>query len=162
MAPADQNAMAPSTDTAAVPNTMAADPVQQNMSAATETAANPAVTTYDSTTLNPMAPDTITADSLKGTRVIGPENEQIAEVGDVILTPEGQIDAILVDFGGFLGIGEKRVAVGTEGLDFRMDENDNRYVWLNVTREQLDAAPAYDEANYQAQRDTQRLVINPA
>ena len=58
----------------------------------------------------------LTAEELIGTRVVGPDNQQIAEVGDLVLTEDGKVDAVLVDFGGFLGIGEKRVAVAMDNL----------------------------------------------
>jgi hypothetical protein len=131
----------------------------------TETAANPnapaaPMETYSAEGMTAIDVANITADQLQGTRVIGPENTQIAEVGDIVLTGDGTIDALLVDFGGFLGIGEKRVAVGVDNLQFLTDENGTWFVWLNVTKEQLDQAQAYDQNTYTQQRDQQRLVTS--
>ncbi len=178
-APADNNmAAAPVTPAPAAPVTPA--PAENNMAAAPATPApmapadqplqtaqeaaapDAAPMTYDRSTMTVVERTALTADSLIGTDVIGPEDEVIAEVGDIILTPEGQVDALLVDFGGFLGIGQKRVAVGIDNLEFTTDANGAQYVWLNVTRDQLEAAPDYDEATWATTRDTQRMVINPA
>lgn len=175
MAPAD-GAMAPATDTAAAPTDTMAAPVEP----ATDTAAAPADTTVapadnaasentgtavarpnalDRSTMSTVETTALTAEELIGTRVVGPDDEHIAEVGDLVLTPDGQIDAVLVDFGGFLGIGEKRVAVAMDNLEFAADADGNRYVFLpGVTREQLDAAPAYNAETY-ATDTTQRMTV---
>lgn len=163
MAPADNNAMAPA-DTTAAPADNAMAPADTttdanaNAMTTTDTAATP-MTPIDRTTLGNVDATTLTADDLIGTKVVGPDNEQIAEVGDLVLTQDGKIDAVLIDFGGFLGIGEKRVAVGMDNLDFATDQNGNRYVFVNFTKEQLDAAPAYDEATYATARDSQRVTM---
>src|SRR5690606_4201735 len=86
----------------------------------------------------------LTADNLTGATVIGPNNEDIAEVGDILLDQSGQIEAMLIDFGGFLGIGQKRVAVGLDNIDFASNENGDIVVYTDFTREQLEAAPEYN------------------
>jgi len=122
--------------------------------------ADQAVAPVDRTGMTDVDPTTLTAEDLIGTRVVGPNDEQVAEVADLVLTEDGKVDAVLVDFGGFLGIGEKRVAVAMDNLDFKTDANGVRYVFLgNITKEQLDAAPAYDETTYKTDRDHQRLTV---
>jgi sporulation protein YlmC with PRC-barrel domain len=165
MAPATDAATTPATDTAAAtPSTDAADTnaanEQQDVAEAQPDAATPAPAPLDRTTMTNLDAATLTAEELIGTRVVGPDDDQIAEVGDLVLTEDGQVDAVLVDFGGFLGIGEKRVAVAMDNLQFLSDENGNRYVFLeSITKEQLDAAPAYDEVTYAQDRDNQRLTL---
>jgi len=101
----------------------------------------------------------LTADDLEGTTAYGPGNERLGTIGDVVLADDGKtVDAVVIDFGGFLGMGTKPVAVAFDNLKFQQDGNNNRYVMLNVTREQLDAAPAFDTNTYKTARDTQRLV----
>ena len=152
MAPAE-NTAAPATDTAAATPAPTANDQQ---------AAADAQTTLpiDRTTLTDVDAATLTAEELIGTRVVGPDDVQIAEVGDLVLSNDGKIDAVLVDFGGFLGIGEKRVAVAMDNLKFLSDPNGNRYVFLEtITKEQLDAAPAYNEGTYAQDRDNQRMTL---
>lgn len=92
--------------------------------------------------------DALTAENLTGATVVGPDGEDIAVVGDILLTEDGQIDAMLIDFGGFLGIGEKRVAVTLDNLEFASNDAGDLLIYSDFTREQLEAQPEYDEATY--------------
>ena len=87
------------------------------------------------------------------------ESKSYGEIGDIVLGQDGQIDAFIIDVGGFLGIGEKEVAVGMDQLEFLTDEDGNRYLYTNFTEEQLEAQPAYDEGSYAERRDEMRLVV---
>nr|WP_295464638.1 PRC-barrel domain-containing protein [Mesorhizobium sp.] len=101
----------------------------------------------------------IRTEDFVGTTVYGANEENIGEIGDVVLQ-DGKVDAIIIDVGGFLGVGEKEVAVGMDNLAFMADEDGDRYLYTNFTKEQLVAAPAYDEANYATKRDEMRIVPN--
>jgi sporulation protein YlmC with PRC-barrel domain len=87
----------------------------------------------------------LSADDLIGTAVYGADDETIGEVGDVIFGESGGIQAIVVDVGGFLGIGEKPVAVQFDALNVQKDTNGATTLRLNATQEQLENAPAYQE-----------------
>lgn len=147
-APADQpaDAAAPA-DKAAAPADKAAAPADQ--------AAAPAAA--------PIARDTLidaplTAEELIGTNAYGPADEHLGTIGDVVLGQDGKtVEAVIIDFGGFLGIGTKPVAVGIENLRFATDPNGNKYLFLNVTRDQLDKAVAYNKDTYANERDAQTL-----
>jgi sporulation protein YlmC with PRC-barrel domain len=106
----------------------------------------------------------LTAEELIGTNVYGPDDQHIGVIGDFVLGQDGNaIDAVIVDFGGFLGIGTKEVAVAFENLDFFADENgDNRYLVLNVSREQMEQAVAFNRDSYPQEREAQRLVVSEA
>jgi PRC-barrel domain len=58
------------------------------------------------------------ASKLIGTTVVGPNNESIGDVNDVLLDRSGQAVAVIIGVGGFLGIGEKDVAVSFSQLEF--------------------------------------------
>lgn len=103
----------------------------------------------------------LSAEDLRGIGVYGINDEQIGTIGDVVTNPDGSPDAVIVDVGGFLGLGAKPVAVGFENLAFATDTFGNRYLFLNTTREQLETQPAYDSATYENQREAQRMVIAP-
>lgn len=103
----------------------------------------------------------LTAEELRGIGVYGINDEQIGTIGDIITNPDGSFDAVIVDVGGFLGLGAKPVAVGFDNLAFSADTFGNRYLFLNTSREQLEAQAAYDPATYQAERESQRMVISP-
>lgn len=118
-------------------------------------------TTPDRSGLTNVDQADLSADELRGIPVYGLNDEQIGTIGDVVLTPQGNSDAIIVDVGGFLGLGAKPVAVGFENLTFSSDTNGQRYLFLNTARDQLETQPAYDPQTYEAERATQRMVITP-
>jgi hypothetical protein len=58
-----------------------------------------------------QAPDQWVFSKFKGTDVLGPDNAHIGDVVDVLFDRSGKIDGLIVGVGGFLGIGEKNVAI---------------------------------------------------
>jgi len=114
----------------------------------------------DLSTLKPVDTASLKSDDLKGIDVIDPAGRKLAEIDDFVLTSAGKVDAVLVNFGGFLGIGKKEVAIGFEDLKFLTDPNNKRYLEVNVTKEQLDAQPAYNKDDYMANRAAERLVLS--
>ncbi len=131
--------------------------MNNNMAATPDSAAQ--ATAVDRSTLKEVAPTDLTADNLEGTTVYGANDQTVGEIGDIVLTTDGKVDAVLIDVGGFLGIGEKQVAVGMDKLSFMQDGNSNRYLYTTFTKEQLEAQPAYDAGTYGTQRDQQRLIV---
>lgn len=65
-----------------------------------------------------MQMDQMMASDLIGTRVVSANNESIGDINDVIVDRNGQVMAVVVGVGGFLGIGEKDVAVPFKSLEF--------------------------------------------
>jgi sporulation protein YlmC with PRC-barrel domain len=63
-------------------------------------------------------PDQFRASDLIGTSVVGNNNESIGEINDVIMDAKGQVAGVVIGVGGFLGIGEKDVAVPMNALRF--------------------------------------------
>ena len=57
---------------------------------------------------------------------------------DVLIDGHGRVRAAVVEFGGFLGIGTRKIAVDWAAFRFT-----SRSIWVNVTREQLRAAVEY-------------------
>ncbi|HUH77960.1 MAG TPA: PRC-barrel domain-containing protein, partial [Devosia sp.] len=108
---------------------------------------------FDKTNLTPA--------DLLGIGVYGIDDERIGTISDIVKLPDGAIDALIVDVGGFLGLGAKPVAVAYDTLNFSSDTNGTRYLFINTSREQLEAQPEYKPDTYQAERDLQRLVITP-
>jgi sporulation protein YlmC with PRC-barrel domain len=138
-APADTTAQAPAADPAAP----ATD--------ATTTAA------IDKSALTQMPATELKAEELVGTTVYGANDENIGEIGDIVLTQDGKVDAVIIDVGGFLGVGEKPVAVGFDNLAFMADKDGKKYLYTNFSKEQLDKQPAYDETSFAQKRDEQLL-----
>jgi sporulation protein YlmC with PRC-barrel domain len=159
------------TDAAQAPATPPADTAQAPAATTETTAQAPAATdpaapkadaattaAIDKSTLTAVPATEISADNLKGTTVYGADDANIGEIGDVVLTGD-KVDAVIIDVGGFLGMGEKPVAVGMDNLAFMADKDGNRYLYTTFTKEQLEAAPAYDAATFAEKRDEQILKM---
>jgi hypothetical protein len=86
-----------------------------------------------------------------GTRLIGQpvyssagdDAEEIGNIDDIVFDESGQIKAVVIGVGGFLGIGEKAVAVDFQQLEFTLAaDNTERWV-VPTTAEALTAAPDF-------------------
>jgi len=113
--------------------------------------------TQSAASMTLIEPTKIIANDLINTTVYDPDNRNIGEVHDVVMTKDGKIDAVVLDVGGFLGIGEKPVALAFEDLEFRRDTSNRLYVYVKFTQQQLEQAPKYDKNLYETQRDMMRL-----
>ncbi|MCC5825953.1 PRC-barrel domain-containing protein [Alkalimonas sp.] len=82
------------------------------------------------------------ANNLIGANVRTNDNEDIGSVGDLILNEQGQIVAIIVSVGGFLGMGQKDVAIGWDNVT-RSGTGDKQELLVDVTREDLNSAPKF-------------------
>lgn len=79
-----------------------------------------------------------------GKRVYDGGGNDIGEVNDIILSADGKLAATILGVGGFLGIGEKDVAVPVGAVKIVKD-GDNARLQIAATKEQLMAAPGYDK-----------------
>lgn len=75
--------------------------------------------------------------------------EDIGEINEVLLRRDGAVDSVLVDIGGFLGIGERQVAVGMESIRFVADSGtaedlDDFFLVMTGNRAVFEGAPAYE------------------
>jgi hypothetical protein len=89
-----------------------------------------------------------------GATLRGPDNDNIGKIKDLMVSPSGEFDALIVDVGGFLGIGAKSVALAIERVDFRKDDRGNLFAHVNFTRQQLEAAPEFKKETYAADRNS--------
>jgi sporulation protein YlmC with PRC-barrel domain len=69
-------------------------------------------------------------------------DNKIGTVSDVLLEKDGQVSAIILGVGGFLGIGEKDVAVPFNALQ-RKEKNGNRYLVVDASKDALQNAAGY-------------------
>jgi hypothetical protein len=90
--------------------------------------------------VKPMPPEATIA--LLGQPVVGPLGQQVGRVVDVLVDGKGDPRAAVIDFGGFFGVGSRKIAVQWDTLHF--NPGDKKYpVVLDLLPEQLKAAPAY-------------------
>lgn len=91
------------------------------------------------------------AQSVLGREVRSSANENMGRIVDVIVDRAGRVRAAVIDFGGFLGVGSRRIAVDWSALRFDPDGAKRDYVTLELTRDQVKAAPEY--------KDKQSVVV---
>ncbi|WP_288192931.1 PRC-barrel domain-containing protein [uncultured Phyllobacterium sp.] len=99
----------------------------------------------------------VSAEKLIGTTVYGSDDETLGSVGDALMTPDGQVEAFVVDVGGFLGLGKKPIAISIENLDLLSDKDGKIAVYTPFTKQQLQAHPAYSEEAYKA--DSEKILL---
>jgi sporulation protein YlmC with PRC-barrel domain len=87
--------------------------------------------------------------SVLGKDVTDPKGKDLGRVVDVLADSRGRVRVAIIDFGGFLGVGTRRIAVDWPLLRFDPNARDKPLV-LSVDREKLQAAPEYNSNKPQA------------
>jgi hypothetical protein len=95
----------------------------------------------------PEPPKPLSADEIVpilGKKVLGPAGEDLGRVVNVLVDQAGRTRAAVIDFGGFLGVGSRKIAVAWDQLTFKPGSGDRPLV-LSMTREQIQGAREYKE-----------------
>lgn len=109
-----------------------------------------ATTTMEATYLTSQPEGTFHADSLMGNDVKSSveDDEDIGTISDLIINEDGQIQAVVVGVGGFLGMGEKDIAIEWDSLELTKDHDDEEYVIrVNASQDALEEAEEYERDN---------------
>lgn len=77
-----------------------------------------------------------------GKEVLSAKGEDMGRIVDVLFDEKGKPHAAVIDFGGFLGMGSRKIAISWSALRFDLGEKKN-VIALDLGREQLKAAPEY-------------------
>ena len=102
-------------------------------------------------TKEPVPPPSVTvieareAHGVLGRDVRGPHDEDMGRIVDVIVDRAGVVRAAVIDFGGFLGVGSRKIVVDWNALHFARIANKGDSITLELTKEQVNAAPEYKE-----------------
>src|SRR6202163_3739154 len=75
--------------------------------------------------------------------VYDPSDAKVGEIMDVLVDRNGKIAVLIVSVGGFLGMGEKDVAVPFNAVQFKTKDNNKWYPVMNTTKDALKNAPGY-------------------
>ena len=117
------------------------------MFAAGSVNAEESTTTMEATYLTETPENTFHADALTGNQVKSSveDDEDIGTITDLVIGEDGQINAVVVGVGGFLGMGEKNVAIKWDSLELTKNEDDDDYViTVNASEDALEAAEEYN------------------
>ncbi|HEV7601149.1 MAG TPA: PRC-barrel domain-containing protein [Bradyrhizobium sp.] len=85
------------------------------------------------------------AHGVLGRDVRSPADENMGRIVDVIVDRGGTVRAAVIDFGGFLGVGSRKIVVDWNALHFGRIANKSDSITLELTKDQVTAAPEYKE-----------------
>jgi hypothetical protein len=85
------------------------------------------------------------AGGILGKEVRSANDENMGRIVDVVVDRTGQVRAAVIDFGGFLGVGSRKIAVDWNALSFPTPGDKAGRVTLEFTRDQVKAAPEFQE-----------------
>lgn len=86
-----------------------------------------------------LASNELTPDILDGATIYGADDEKVGTVSHV------HGSEVVIDVGGFLGIGAKPVAVPANQLDFMRDEDGDVHAVTSWTKDQLEGMPEHQD-----------------
>jgi hypothetical protein len=72
-------------------------------------------------------------------------DENMGRIVDVLVDRSGLVRAAIIDFGGFLGVGSRKIAVDWAALHFPAPAKPEPPIQLELNRDQVNAAPAYED-----------------
>ena len=113
--------------------------------------APPATPNPPATAKEPAPPPSVTiigareAHGVLGREVRSAADENMGRIVDVIVDRAGMVRAAVIDFGGFLGVGSRKIVVDWNALHFGRVANKSDSITLELTKEQVTAAPEYKE-----------------
>ncbi|MBP5981698.1 MAG: PRC-barrel domain-containing protein [Halomonas sp.] len=106
-----------------------------------------ATSTAEATYMTTAPAGTFYSDSLTGNNVQSSveDDENIGTINDLIINEDGQIEAVIVGVGGFLGMGEKDVAIEWDSLELTQNaDNDEYEIRVSASQEALEEAEEFD------------------
>lgn len=116
---------------------------QDNQATSTSATTTEGVTTGTAPAVNPAT--VVLASQFMGQIVYSAANENVGEINDLVMNKDlGNNIVAIIGVGGFLGIGEKDVAIPIDQITVVKDENNNMRLTIAASKEQLEAAPPFD------------------
>lgn len=97
------------------------------------------------------------ASDLIGMKVQGTDGKKLGSIKDLVIDPEdGEVQYAVLDFGGFIGVGDKYFAVPWEALQL---DQQNKKIALDVTKKDLKDAPGFDKNHWPDLGEQQQVVV---
>jgi len=96
------------------------------------------------------------ASELIGMKVQGSDGKNLGKIRDLMIAPDGAVRYAVLDFGGFLGIGDKYFAVPWDALQRTQN---GKTIALDTTKRDLKKAPGFDKKHWPDFSDRQQEVV---
>jgi sporulation protein YlmC with PRC-barrel domain len=96
------------------------------------------------------------ASELIGMKVQGSDGKNLGKIRDLVIAPDGAVRYAVLDFGGFLGIGDKYFAVPWDALQRTQN---GKTIALDTTKRDLKKAPGFDKKHWPDFSDRQQEVV---
>jgi sporulation protein YlmC with PRC-barrel domain len=125
----------PETEGPAVPTATAGAATPKVMAAPAEASAQ--VLWYS------QSKDEMRASKLIGASVKNPAGETIGDINEVLFDNSGKVNAVVVGVGGFLGMGEREVAVAFSSLRMAPGDDGRTVITIDATKDALKSAPVW-------------------
>ena len=94
-------------------------------------------------TIQARQPDTVLVSNLLNANVYGPNDSTIGEIEDIIIKTDGKVEGVVVSVGGFLGVGEKNVALKLDRFKVMPQGEGRPKITVSATKEEIQEAPAF-------------------
>lgn len=146
LVPSETVATDPSQDTDVVADTAATDMAVADANAdvvETQTPVEMAGPSVEREGYNLAQIGEVPAENLMGRNLYGVNDEDIGKIEDFVLSGDGQIESAIVEFGGFLGLGQKKVSIPFSRLSILQSNDGDIRVYIEATQEELEAMPNY-------------------
>jgi sporulation protein YlmC with PRC-barrel domain len=91
----------------------------------------------------------VRVDKVVGKGVVNPQDEEVGEISDLVFDEEGRLVAAVIGIGGFLGLGQKNVAVSWDRIEWTPREDGEVELSMPFTREELEQAPEFKDLETQ-------------
>ena len=111
-----------------------------------------------------QGPDTVLASRLRNALVYSPDQQRIGDINDLIIKTDGTVEGVVVGVGGFLGIGEKNVALKMDRFKVATDPDGRARITLSATFDELKGAPDFKsktQADFDRKADQWRQQQQP-
>ena len=86
----------------------------------------------------------ILASRMIGSPVYDRMNEDVGKISDLVFARDGRVEAVIIGVGGFLGLGDKDVALPLDRLERTYDDSNRPKFTVQALRQDLEQAPAFD------------------
>ena len=93
--------------------------------------------------LTPVVAADVSVDELTGANIQTRDGQVVAQIDDVLMAPDGKIENVVAQFGGFLGFGGTKVLLAPDEIEVFQDQSGTYVVQTDLTPDALEGRPEY-------------------